>query len=33
LPAGHYRSLAGQGHDINPAVVAPLLQEFFLGAA
>jgi pimeloyl-ACP methyl ester carboxylesterase len=33
LPAGRYCPLAGQGHDINPDVVAPLLQEFLLGAA
>ncbi|MGB8644891.1 MAG: alpha/beta hydrolase [Anaerolineae bacterium] len=30
LPAGRYRTLDGQGHDIVPAVVAPVLQEFFL---
>ncbi|HYF64036.1 MAG TPA: alpha/beta hydrolase, partial [Herpetosiphonaceae bacterium] len=33
LPAGRYRPLAGQGHDLNPAAVAPLVREFFLGAA
>jgi len=30
LPDGQYRTLKGQGHDIAPAVVAPMLQEFFL---
>jgi pimeloyl-ACP methyl ester carboxylesterase len=30
LPAGRYRTLEGQGHDIVPAVVAPVLEEFFL---
>jgi pimeloyl-ACP methyl ester carboxylesterase len=29
LPGGRYRTLGGQGHDIVPAVVAPLLEEFF----
>lgn len=28
LPAGSYRSLEGQGHDIVPAVLAPVLEEF-----
>jgi pimeloyl-ACP methyl ester carboxylesterase len=32
LPAGRYCTLQGQGHDIVPAVVAPTLQEFFLGS-
>ena len=30
LPAGRYRTLAGQGHDIVPAVMAPVLEEFLL---
>jgi pimeloyl-ACP methyl ester carboxylesterase len=30
LPDGRYRTLVGQGHDIVPAVVAPVLEEFFL---
>ena len=30
LPDGRYRTLAGQGHDIVPAVVAPVLEEFLL---
>lgn len=30
LPDGHIRILEGQGHDIAPEVVAPLLEEFFL---
>jgi pimeloyl-ACP methyl ester carboxylesterase len=30
LPDGRYRTLEGQGHDIVPAVVAPVLEEFFL---
>ena len=30
LPDGRYRTLDGQGHDIVPAVVAPVLEEFFL---
>ena len=29
LPDGQYRTLQGQGHDIVPAVVAPVLEEFF----
>ena len=29
LPEGRYRTLKGQGHDIVPAVVAPVLEEFF----
>jgi pimeloyl-ACP methyl ester carboxylesterase len=29
LPEGRYRTLAGQGHDITPALVAPLLLDFF----
>jgi pimeloyl-ACP methyl ester carboxylesterase len=29
LPDGRYRTLKGQGHDIVPAVVAPVLVEFF----
>ena len=30
LPAGRYHTLKDQGHDIVPAVVAPVLEEFFL---
>ncbi len=30
LPDGQYRTLKGQGHDIVPAVVGPVLEEFFL---
>ncbi len=30
LPTGRYRTLKGQGHDIIPAVVGPVLEEFFL---
>lgn len=30
LPDGRYRTLEGVGHDIVPAVVAPMLEEFFL---
>jgi hypothetical protein len=30
LPEGRYRTLKGQGHDLVPAVVAPVLEEFFL---
>jgi pimeloyl-ACP methyl ester carboxylesterase len=29
LPDGRYRTLKGQGHDIVPAVVGPVLIEFF----
>jgi pimeloyl-ACP methyl ester carboxylesterase len=29
LPDGRYRTLKGQGHDIVPAVVGPVLGEFF----
>ena len=29
LPNGQYRTLAGQGHDIVPDVVGPVLEEFF----
>jgi pimeloyl-ACP methyl ester carboxylesterase len=29
LPDGRYRTLKGQGHDIVPAVLAPVLEEFF----
>ncbi len=31
LPNARYRTLNGQGHDIVPAVVAPVVEEFFLG--
>jgi pimeloyl-ACP methyl ester carboxylesterase len=30
LPDGRYHTLKGQGHDLNPAVLAPVLDEFFL---
>ena len=30
LPEGQYRTLEGQGHDIVPAVLAPVLEEFLL---
>jgi pimeloyl-ACP methyl ester carboxylesterase len=30
LPEGRYRTLKGQGHDIVPPVVSPVLGEFFL---
>ena len=30
LPDGRYRTLKGQGHDIDPGVMAPVLVEFFL---
>jgi pimeloyl-ACP methyl ester carboxylesterase len=30
LPTGRYRTLEGQTHDIVPAVVSPVLEEFFL---
>jgi pimeloyl-ACP methyl ester carboxylesterase len=30
LPNGRYHTLKGQGHDIVPAVVGPVLEEFFL---
>ena len=30
LPDGRYRTLEGQGHDIDPDVMAPVLEEFFL---
>ena len=33
LPAGRYRTLSGQGHDIVPAVLAPVLEEFFTAGA
>lgn len=31
LPDGRYRTLNGQGHDIAPEVVAPIVEEFFQG--
>jgi pimeloyl-ACP methyl ester carboxylesterase len=31
LPDGRYHTLKGQGHDIVPAVVGPVLEEFFGG--
>ena len=30
LPNGEARFLDGQGHDVDPAVFAPALEEFFL---
>jgi pimeloyl-ACP methyl ester carboxylesterase len=30
LPDGHIRVLEGQGHNVDPAVLAPALAEFFL---
>ena len=33
LPGGRHRTLKGQGHDIVPAVVGPVLEEFFLAQA
>jgi pimeloyl-ACP methyl ester carboxylesterase len=30
LPQGQYRALKGLGHDIVPAVMAPVLEEFFI---
>lgn len=30
LPDGRYRTLKGQGHDIVPAVLAPVMEEFLL---
>lgn len=30
LPNGQYRTLTGQGHDIVPAVLGPVLEQFFL---
>jgi pimeloyl-ACP methyl ester carboxylesterase len=29
LPEGHVRFLDGQGHDVDPKVLAPVLKEFF----
>jgi hypothetical protein len=29
LPHATYRSLDGQGHDVAPEVIAPVLAEFF----
>jgi hypothetical protein len=31
LPNGEFRLLAGQGHDVAPDVIAPVLVEFFAG--
>jgi pimeloyl-ACP methyl ester carboxylesterase len=33
LPNGQYRTLKGQGHDIVPVVLAPVLEELFLAQA
>jgi pimeloyl-ACP methyl ester carboxylesterase len=30
LPEGRYRTLENQGHNIDPAAVAPVLEEFFV---
>jgi pimeloyl-ACP methyl ester carboxylesterase len=30
LPNGHYRTLQGQGHDIAPDVLGPVIEEFIL---
>lgn len=30
LPMGHYRTLPGQGHDLVPEAIGPVVQEFFL---
>jgi hypothetical protein len=32
LPAGQVRTLDGQTHDIVPAVLAPVLEQFFGGS-
>jgi pimeloyl-ACP methyl ester carboxylesterase len=32
LPDGRYRTLKSQGHDIAPAVLGPVLEEFFLSS-
>jgi pimeloyl-ACP methyl ester carboxylesterase len=29
MPAGEARFLEGQGHDVDPNVLAPVLKEFF----
>jgi pimeloyl-ACP methyl ester carboxylesterase len=29
LPDGQVRILVGQGHDVDPGVLAPVLREFF----
>ena len=31
LPHGHHRTLEGQTHDVDPAVIAPVVAEFFTG--
>jgi pimeloyl-ACP methyl ester carboxylesterase len=31
LPDGEVRILEGQGHDVDPGVLAPVLSEFFTG--
>ena len=30
LPMGHYRTLLGQGHDLVPEAIGPVVQECFL---
>jgi pimeloyl-ACP methyl ester carboxylesterase len=32
LPAGQYRTLEGQSHDMVPAALGPVLEEFFLAS-
>jgi pimeloyl-ACP methyl ester carboxylesterase len=32
LPAARYTTLPGQGHDLDPAALAPVLQDFFLSS-
>jgi pimeloyl-ACP methyl ester carboxylesterase len=29
IPAAQYQTLAGQEHNVNPAVIAPVMKEFF----
>ncbi len=33
LPDGRYRTLSGQGHDIVPTVLGPVLEQFFVSEA
>jgi len=33
LPNAQHRSLEGQTHDLVPAVLAPVLKEFFAGSS
>jgi hypothetical protein len=32
IPLGQLRTLGGQPHEVNPAVLAPVLVEFFTGS-